>query len=376
MEPNTRLAWIDHLRSLVIILVVNMHACVTYSHVGSWYILSKQEPTIAVKIPFILWQAHLQSFFMGLLFFIAGFFAHTSLLRRGPASFIGERLFRLGLPALLYMLVIHPFILIGLNPWNHKFAPFPTFYVNFIRSGQWLSASGPLWFVIALLLFSLALVLIRVFRRSNAATTESATSTGNQLWLFALALGMLTFLVRIVQPIGTSVLNLQLCSFVQYIAFFAAGISAARRGWLTSLAAAPHATKAGWTALVVGPLLLSAILVFGADGGVASFLGGWHWQSLLFSTWEQLAGVGLSLGLLALCSKKLNRNTPLLRWVADRSFGVYVLHTPVLVGLMMLFRPLPQNPFMLSALLTITGLAASFLLADLCRRIPGVRKIV
>lgn len=60
--------WIDHLRLFVIMLVVNMHACVTYSHVGGWYITSANEPTLAQKIPFILWQGSLQSFFMGLLF--------------------------------------------------------------------------------------------------------------------------------------------------------------------------------------------------------------------------------------------------------------------------------------------------------------------
>ena len=33
-SPASRFAWIDNLRTLVIVLVVNMHACVTYSHVG------------------------------------------------------------------------------------------------------------------------------------------------------------------------------------------------------------------------------------------------------------------------------------------------------------------------------------------------------
>jgi glucans biosynthesis protein C len=110
--------WIDHLRLFVIMLVVNMHACVTYSHVGGWYITSANEPTLAQKIPFILWQGSLQSFFMGLLFFVSGYFANGSLARHGTGAFLRERLFRLGLPALVFMLLIHPFILVGLNPWH------------------------------------------------------------------------------------------------------------------------------------------------------------------------------------------------------------------------------------------------------------------
>ena len=96
-------AILDHVRTLVILLVVHMHACVTYSHVGDWYSMSEREPSLAGKVPFLLWQAHLQAFFMGLLFFVSGYFAHRSLSRRGVGPFVRERLIRLGLPALLYM---------------------------------------------------------------------------------------------------------------------------------------------------------------------------------------------------------------------------------------------------------------------------------
>jgi len=61
-----RLTWIDNLRTFIILLVVNMHACVTYSHVGSWYITEEPEPPMPVKMTFLFWQGHLQAFFMGL----------------------------------------------------------------------------------------------------------------------------------------------------------------------------------------------------------------------------------------------------------------------------------------------------------------------
>ncbi len=37
----------------MIVLVVNMHACVTYSHLGSWYVMTRAEPDLLVKLPFI-----------------------------------------------------------------------------------------------------------------------------------------------------------------------------------------------------------------------------------------------------------------------------------------------------------------------------------
>jgi glucan biosynthesis protein C len=383
--PSSRLPWVDHLRTFVIILVVNMHACVTYSHVGDWYFMSKHEPTLAAKAPFIIWQGHLQSFFMGLLFFISGYFAYGSLARRDPRRFARDRLFRLGLPALFYMLAIHPFILLVLNPWNATFGAPGAFYLKYITSGRFLRSTGPLWFAVALLIMSLLLALSRmVWRRpinarhesANQALPGSTVAAPNAafLWMFAFGLGLGTFAVRLIQPIGTNVLNMQLCFFVQYVAFFVCGLHAARYGWLLSLAESSRARAAGWIALLFGPVVLLALMFFGMQNGkVEYFFGGWHWQALGFALWEQFAGVGLSLGALALFSRKLDFETSLLRWLADRSFAVYVLHAPVIIALAMLFRGLPQNLYGLVALLTLTGLLASYLLADLFRRMPVFR---
>jgi len=391
MPPPTpvRLPWIDHLRTLVILLVVNVHAGVTYSHVGDWYVKIPPEPTLAAKVPFLVWQGHLQSFFMGLLFFISAYFAHGSLVRRGPARFVRERLIRLGLPSLLYMLVLHPFILLALNPWHAKFGPPVDYYIKYVSSGRFLGSSGPLWFAVTLLLFCLVLAAWRGVRSplpdngpahatdSTLSPTGSAVPSAGFLWLFALALGLGSFAVRLVQPIGTNVLNLQLCFFVQYVAFFVAGLHSAQHGWLLPLASSSRARTAGWLALMGGPVVMLGLMAAGGtSGGLGVFFGGWHWQALGLAVWEQCAGVGLSLGLLALFSRKLDFDRPWLRWLADRSFGVYVLHAPVLVALTMLYRGLPHNIYALTALLTLTGLIASYVLTDLARRVPGLRAIL
>jgi peptidoglycan/LPS O-acetylase OafA/YrhL len=314
---------------------------------------------------------------MGLLFFLSAYFAAGSLARRGPGSFARERLVRLGLPALLYMLLIHPFILLGLNPWGDNFGPPATFYARYLASGHFLGSSGPLWFAVALLLFSLALAAWVRWRPASPAAPTGVAPSARILGLFALALGLGSFAVRLVQPIGTNVLNLQLCFFVQYIAWFLAGLHAARHGWLVPLATSLRARTAGWLALVGGPLAMLTLLAFGAKNAtVETFFGGAHWQALGLALWEQLTGLGLALGALALFSQRCNTDSRTRRWLADRSFGVYVLHAPVLVALAMIFRSLPYHLYGLVALLTVTGLAASYALADLARRTPGLRNIL
>ncbi|MEI6106062.1 MAG: acyltransferase family protein [Opitutae bacterium] len=374
---NARLPWIDHVRTFMIVLVVNLHACVTASHVGDWYVLAEPEPPMAVKVWFILWQGHLQSFFMGLLFFLAGCFAHGSLARHGTRAFLLERGRRLGLPALLYMLVLHPFMVRGLNPWHAKFPPWPEFYRDYLISGRVLSGSGPLWFALALLIFCTALAAGRIGRPLCPAVATPAPNS-RQLWLLGLGLAGATFAIRIVQPIGTNVMNFQLCFFPQYIAAFVVGLAATRHGWLVALATSPTARRAGWLALVGGPLALAGVMV--AGGPISQdhnpYFGGWTPQALGLATWEQLAGLGLALGTLSWFSRRLDRTSPLLTWLGDRAFAVYVFHAPVLVALTMAFRSAGLNPFALAAVLTGTTLAATYAIADLARRTPGLRSIL
>jgi glucans biosynthesis protein C len=383
IHPNgaVRLAWIDQLRTLIIVLVINMHACVTYSHLGSWYVNEPPEPSGPAKLVFLFWQGHLQSFFMGTLFLIAGYFAQGSLERRGPWGFVRERLVRLGMPTLLYMLALHPLIVFALIPNGGDHGSQAGAYWTYLAKGRFLEGSGPMWFAAALLLFSCALAGWRAVR---PAPTIERPPIGRAprpalVGAWVLLLIAATFLVRTVQPLGTAVLNMQLCYFPQYILAFVAGVAAARGAWLQPLAHSSLARRAGWTGLILGPLALAAVLVAGGafkGEGYANFTGGWHFAALGIAAWEQLAGVGLGLGALAFCAGNLDVSTPLARWLSERSFGVYVFHPVVLVALAIALRPVAADPFFKVSLLTAAGLAGSYLVADTARRMPGLRAIL
>ena len=378
-----RLAWIDNLRTLVIVLVVNMHACVTYSHVGSWYVNEEPEPGMPVKIAFVFWQGHLQAFFMGLMFFLAGIFAHRSLARRGPGPFVRDRLVRLGLPALLYMVVLHPFmvyVLLG-HPRIPDRPSLAVLYGRYLTSERVLSGNGPLWFALALLLFCAVLAGWRSFRGNQAKANPSPVAAPGAAVLvgFGVLLVVTTFLVRLVQPIGTNVLNFQLCFFPQYIAAFLAGVAAGKHGWIEELATSRQARIAGWLGVIGGPLLLALVAWLGGpppEDGPSRYDGGWNPQAFGLALWEQLAGLGLALGLLAVFHRRFNSSGRFATWLSERAFAVYVLHAPVLVALTLLLRPVAADPFTRTALLTATGLLVSFAVADVAKRVPGLREIL
>ncbi len=376
--PNPRLDWVDNLRTAMIFLVVNMHACVTYSHVGDWFITLAPEPSLKEKIPFILWQAHLQSFFMGLLFFIAGYFAEKSIVRKGVRVFIRERGMRLGLPTLFFMLVIWPLTvweILG-HPRVENIPQLLGLYQKHILSESFLSANGPLWFAFALLIFSL--VFAR-FRGSPAGVDKPRPAPkARHFLLLCVGLVTATFVARLIFPVGTDFMNFQLCFFAQYIAGFGAGVLAARHGWLSSLADSPLAKWAGIAGLVGGPILLSTLIYFGGPPGpkIMPYAGGWHWQAFGLAFWEQTTGPALGLGLLYLFSRLAAFRNHTTHWLATHAFAVYVLHTPILVALALGLQPWHLTPWAGTLWLTGSGLIVSYAMAAVALKVPGLREIL
>ena len=378
---DTRWIWADNLRTAIIVLVVNLHCCVTYSYVGGWYLNDGPERSLAEKLPFILWVFHLQAFFMGLLFFLAGIFADGAIRRRGPGSFVRERLFRLGLPALFYMVFIHPFIVYGLLTHSASAGEMSriALYVRYLTTTQLLSGNGPMWFALALLFFSAVLAGWRAFFPAKMPNISYRAPSVRTLLAFAAVLVLATTVTRAFFPIETNFYNFQLCYFPQYIAAFAVGLAAAKGGWVQELAAARRARIAGWLGLIGGPLAFLLLVFLGGtpeEDGAKLYFGGWNFQALGAAVWEQFTGLALALGMMAWFQRSFNREGPIARWLSVRSFAVYVLHPPILVALTLLFRPIQISPFLHVALLTITGLGLSYAMADVFKRIPGLRRIL
>ena len=372
MKPSNLLDWIDNIRTAVIFLVVNVHACVTYSHVGSWYYNAPPAPGKLETIPFMLWLAHLQSFFMGLLFFVGGYFADRSLQRRGAKSFFLERLRRLGIPVLIYIFVLDPLIVAVMHP-GYEATPFLTYIWHHLPDASILGHSGPMWFALALLIFSIVLAL---FGKKGSPSFQMTTL---KLVAFCLSAGLITFAVRQVQPVGTSILNMQFCFFTQYVMMFAFGVFVSRANVMEALACNIIAKRAGLFGIIGGPILFLTLFISlmpKGDKPEQVFMGGWHVQALAFALWEQTIGVCLSLGALWLFSHRFAQRTDRWTWLSERSFAVYLIHAPVLVAFSLLVQPIRGDAIVMSIVATIATLVVSFLLADILKRVPVLKLVM
>ena len=159
-RSQPRLVFIDNVRWVMILLVLGMHAAVTYSPLGDWYYREHPAMDPVSILFFATYQGVLQGFFMALLFFIAGCFAARSYDAKGAGRFMAGRLYRLGLPTLFFVVLLGPLTeYFVAHSWrtNQSFAHEMGIY--FLR-GRFLSGTGPMWFCAALLIFSAIYALI------------------------------------------------------------------------------------------------------------------------------------------------------------------------------------------------------------------------
>jgi fucose 4-O-acetylase-like acetyltransferase len=88
MANSERLYFFDNLRAFVIVLVIVLHASITYMAYAPtwWYVLDPQNST------FFTWLVLLIDVpIMPILFFTAGYFALPSLQKRGIKRFLQEK---------------------------------------------------------------------------------------------------------------------------------------------------------------------------------------------------------------------------------------------------------------------------------------------
>ena len=375
---ETRLDYIDNLRWAMIILVVGMHAAVTYSHLGSWYWKAPENPGPLTILLMAVFQVHLQGFFMGFMFLLAGYFVPAAYDRKGFGRFLWDRTLRLGVPALAYMLLVHPLTGFYLLHWYDEGTDLPTAYRGFVTSHYVLSASGPMWFALALLFFCAVYAAIRRISGASFGVAAPSRPGLGALTALGLAIAAIAWVVRIDWPIGTSWFNMQFCYFAQYVVLFAVGTQAFRRGWFATLSR-QLGMGLFWGALILSPIGMAALIGLDPDPAatIHGIAGGGNLPSALFALWESLFCVAMSAGVLVLFREKVNFAGPWFKRFSGSSFGVYMMHMPVLVGVTLAMQSSALPPLAKFAIAWPAATVLTFGLVHLgLKRIPGVKKFL
>lgn len=365
-----RMAYLDRLKVFLTVLVVLHHTAITYGGAGSWYYNEQPSTDVATAL-LSTFTAVNQSFFMGLFFFISGYVTPSSYDRYGAVKFMKVRLIRFGIPIILFMAVITPLLAYVSTGYEGSFADYLKTRVisNLLLSFAEFEV-GPLWYLVALLLFFAAYAGYRLIRgEQSAKNTFKLTSRTIVGYLVAVAVA--NFLIRLIYPVGETVLSLQLAYFPAYIGLFIGGIGAYRGKWLDQLT---KSAARKWRVVVCVLIILFPIVMLlgGAMEGDTSFEGGMNWQSAIYSTTDPILGFGISYLLLVAFRKRWNGDpSPVSRWLSAQAFLVYIIHALIVTYISYWLRGISIDPLLKFILVGCLALPHCFLVASLLRKIPG-----
>jgi hypothetical protein len=379
VPSKPRLLYIDNIRILLTILVIMHHLALGYGGSGDWPYREPGEMGMVSTILITLFLAINQSFFMGFFFMISSYFTPGSYDRKGAWPYLKDRLIRLGIPLLFFMLVIVPLIGYVLARFYGNPVSLGDFLTQYLGDFQGWTV-GSLWFIAALLIFSFFYVLWRLLPMPaiNLDPSESKAPSNLAISGFALVLGLLTFVVRIWFSVGLAApfLNFQLSHFVQYIALYIVGILAYRGNWFEGLTASQGKV---WFRMVLILLVLFPVLFVtsGAlEGDLDKAFGGFHWQSLAYSVWEQFMGLAMVVTLLVWFRSRFNQQGSLTQKMSAAAYATYIFHVPVIILLAIALSSIRLELALKFVLVAPLAVALSFLVGYAVKRLPIARSIL
>ena len=339
---NQRLYYLDNLKVCLTVLVIMHHAGQAYGDGGGW----AYTPSNPAEV--LPWIWHFFStnaaFFMGLYFFISGYFVPSSFDKQGTKLFIQKKLLRLGVP-LLFMGA-----LFGLLTGKPEI--------------------GHMWFVESLLVFCLIYALIRRGVKPIDKDCDSKPTIIGLL-IVALLMGVGSYFIRQVSPqdhwiwpFGIIPLPMEPAHYLQYVMMFVLGILAYRFQWLNKMS-----NGTGMTALLIGIAL--AVGNYLRDGGPwNAFV--WQW----FGIYESLMCVFISFGLIWFFRQFISATSRFWQWCAAQSYGAYVFHLLLMIVLQNIVDGIWMGAFGKFLFIGIVTTILAFVLTWLVRMIPGVKRVL
>jgi fucose 4-O-acetylase-like acetyltransferase len=373
---EAREAWADDLKVLLVVGVIVAHAVMAWTALESWVL---EEPSVREPLLSTLRLVALVAslFGMATFFVVAGLFTPGSLERKGPGRYLADRVLRLGVPLVAYLLLMAPvveYVDVQANAgWDRGFLAFVPY--------SWAHhAPGPLWFLEVLLLLSAGYVAIRVVRPSRRL--GAAPLSARHLAGAAVLIGVASYVIRIGLPLGEEphfqlANDLYLGQAPAWTVAFALGVLAAERGWLERISPRASAMmfRVAWGAVITVVVLVVVSAGFlGMD--LALFFGGGTWQSLVLALLEGAIVVTMPLWLVDVFRRRVRAQGRLMREMGRAAFAAFIVHQVVLIGAVLSTRLVDWPPEVELVVASTLAVATSFALGAVLVRLPGVRRIV
>lgn len=347
---SERKGYLDNIRWATVLLVLIYHVGYMFNGVGILGGVPGSE-----SLP---WADYLiglvYPWFMVLLFVVSGMCARYALNKRSGREFLKERARKLLVPSTLGLFVIHWIT----GYWNIRMGGgleyIPGFMVYPISV---ISGIGPLWFIQMLFLFSAMLVLLRKLDREDRLWKNCGKG---KIWVTP----ALVFLIWGAAQVG----NLPVLTMYRFGIYFAAFLI----GYLVLSHEEIQEQLEGMRWVYLG-----AALICGAVYAVKYGGGNFTEDAVLKNICTNAYAWFAVLAILGMMGRYGNRERGVTRYLAKNSFGLYILHYPVLITVCALLHFHTALSAGWQYLLAAVGMfLGTFLLNEVVKRIPVIRWLV
>jgi peptidoglycan/LPS O-acetylase OafA/YrhL len=365
LQNAERLHALDAVRAGALLLGVVLHASMSFWPLPLWPIRDNDPSSVLASSSLVV---HI--FRMSLFYMIAGFFARLLFEKRGPLGFVADRAKRIGAPLLVsWPLVFPAFIAIviwyatrtgnveSLQPPEGQstlsWRTLPLFHMWFLYVLLWLYAG-------LLAVVGVVSLIDRKGRMRNAVDGFVRALVKTQLAPVVLSLPLFVFYAFKESWIPTAGVkipdsgllpNLQAC--LAFATAFGFGwllhrqselLSVWRRWWPLHLAAAAglSAVFLSYTPLAANPAAIAAMSLT---------------ERLWISAAYPLAIWTWSFGLIGLATAFLTKENKAIRYLADSSYWIYLIHLPVVMVFQVLVADLDWPWFVKFPLLLVVATA-------------------
>ncbi len=373
----SRLDYLDAVRAFALILGIVFHASLSFTpiYIG-WAVMDVSTSDIVSAFMFI---SH--SFRMELFFLMAGFFSHKTFHGKGGRNFIQSRWVRIGIPFVVSWFILRPLIVsgwvMGAESLRGSVDVWGGLHQGFTSLGALpkdLFVGTHLWFLYYLLIITCMVLVLHFILGVNRRVLQGITRRVDTTvrWfaharLGILALSTLTaFCLWFMSGWGMDTPDKSLVPLwpvlVIYGGFFVLGWLLYRQeGFLDQLS---RLTWERFTLCLVAIVAATFLSTFSMETGHAYYLPLKAAFCLSYATMMWCL-VTITIGLF---KRYLNRPNKVVRYMADASYWLYLIHLPIVVWLQVAFAEVALHWTVKWALIAAITISVSLLIYDLCIR--------
>ncbi len=372
-----RLDYLDAVRSFALLLGIVFHASLSFMPMFiGWAVMDISTSSLAAIFVLI---SH--SFRMELFFLIAGFFSHMTFHKRGFGAFTKTRIIRIAIPWIVGWFILRPLVVSGWVIGGESMRGDVNILAGLKTGFQSLSTlptdmlvGTHLWFLYYILIITTTALLGRSLIGLAPSILKPITQASDQFasWLAHSKLTLSLLAITTAFPLWhmshwgmdtpDKSLIPQIPTFIVYGGIFCLGWILHRQAPLIS-----KLSQLSVSRFIICVLSISAIIILSEYEGE---IGHEHYLPLkagfalsyAFTMWSLVL---LTIGLF---KKFSDRPSKVVRYIADSSYWLYLIHLPVVIWLQIAFAELPFHWSLKLAGISIITIGLSLFLYDLLVR--------